>query len=185
MNRPHERETFRTTRDQDRKPRPRERSAERQPSQSRNRAPAPRGKMGNTRDTACFRCSKTGVRSGHPGCASPRESNEKGNAALAAYKRRVDGLPRARPQHVMAAVAPTREAPRMSLARAAILRQTRIAKELSLFPWLPSRVMQTPLWKRKTLTAMIMKFPPWPPMRVCGSPRRGKYSSTVPSASSH
>jgi len=126
-NRPHERktnrpcecETSRHARDQDRKPRPREHSRERSRSQSSHHAPKPRGTAGDAQDDACFNCGKTGVRSGHPGCASPGEQNEKGKAALAAYKKRVDGLPRARSPHVMAAVASTRKTPRMSYARAA------------------------------------------------------------------
>ena len=59
------------------------------------------------------------MQSGHPGCASPGEQNEKGKAALAAYKMRVDGLPLARSPHVVAAVAPAKEAPHVSYSRAA------------------------------------------------------------------
>jgi len=77
------------------------------------------GVAGNAPSDACFDCGKIGVKSGHPGCASPNVQNEKGKAALAAYKKRVDGFPRARSPHVMAAVAPSKETPRMSYARAA------------------------------------------------------------------
>jgi len=85
--RPYERETNRMARDPDRKPRPREQSAERPRSQSRTHAPAPRGVAGNTENDACFHCGKIGVKSGHPGCASPNEQNDKGKATLAAYKK--------------------------------------------------------------------------------------------------
>ena len=71
---------------------------------------------GNAPTDACFDCGKIDVKSGHPGCTGP---NEKGKAALAAYKKRMDGFPRARSPHVMAAVVPSKDAPRMSYARAA------------------------------------------------------------------
>jgi len=124
-NRPHERNSHRNTeretthmaRDPGQERRPREHSTKRARPPSRPRAPAPRGGAGNAAPIdACFDCGKIGVKSGHPGCSGP---NEKGKAALAAYKKRVDRLPRARSPHVMAAVAPSKDAPRMSYARAA------------------------------------------------------------------
>jgi len=118
-NRPHECEEIRPSRHQDRQPHQRKRSAELQPPQSRNCAPAPRGETGKIHKIECFHCGKSGMRYGQPGCPSPRDPSDRGKAALAAYKLRVDSILRARSPHMMTAVAPAKEAHRKTYAHAA------------------------------------------------------------------